>query len=410
MSQNRVKKFQPRAGATVMTLVMFAILVSLGVWQVHRLAWKTQLLASIARDMAQKPLPLPENPDPKALDYHRVTMTGRFLYAHEYLVKPRVMDGVDGFDMIVPFKRVSGGVVFVDRGWASDAVMREAARALVAMGIDSRALAEVTVGAYDALYLDPQFFRAGGWPSLEWRSKVGPAVAPRGAWTRGRAGGRAGGGEGGGGRGAGEGCCDVWLGAAGRGQEAWRWGGMLGASLGVAAACAAVSECIGGVAVDRVGQEVDRIDQGDDRRQQQQQQQSSSSWWRGRVMDCAGGGGSFPPASPPSSNGKNGSNGSSRGPVGLGSTLRLPGAAAAAGAGPGGKAQGDGQVWRRRVVDYYRARRPEGWGLVGEQLGVEVTEGCMHQKVWLLVSAWYGLRGSVGTLGAGIGGWRWGGV
>lgn len=126
--QKRERKFRPTRGASLIALFLFATLIALGVWQVKRLAWKTALLAGIARDMAAAPQPLPAAPDPQALEYHHVTMAGHFLYAHEYLVKPRMRNGQEGYDMIVPFARASGSVVFVNRGWASDAVAQKIER------------------------------------------------------------------------------------------------------------------------------------------------------------------------------------------------------------------------------------------------------------------------------------------
>ncbi|WP_017931288.1 SURF1 family protein [Robiginitomaculum antarcticum] len=40
-------RFRPMPGFTVLTLIMLAILISLGTWQYQRLQWKTDLLASI---------------------------------------------------------------------------------------------------------------------------------------------------------------------------------------------------------------------------------------------------------------------------------------------------------------------------------------------------------------------------
>ena len=122
-------KFQPTRGAVISTLVMFAVLVGLGTWQLQRLELKTALLAQIENRMQKPPAPLPEKIDnPAEWEYRRVTMAGSFLYDHEFLIKPRTQDGVDGYHMLVPFQRASGGVVMVNRGWISDSLMSEAKR------------------------------------------------------------------------------------------------------------------------------------------------------------------------------------------------------------------------------------------------------------------------------------------
>lgn len=53
-----------------------AILISLGVWQMQRLAWKEAILADIEARIAADPVPLPEQPDPQSDAYLPVSVTG----------------------------------------------------------------------------------------------------------------------------------------------------------------------------------------------------------------------------------------------------------------------------------------------------------------------------------------------
>ena len=46
--------------ATLATLVAFAILVALGMWQLERLAWKEGLVAPIDSGLKKEPAPLEE--------------------------------------------------------------------------------------------------------------------------------------------------------------------------------------------------------------------------------------------------------------------------------------------------------------------------------------------------------------
>lgn len=124
-----MKKFSPPLGAVIFSLISFLILVGLGTWQVQRLHWKTGLLATISANMEKAPVPLPEKLDnPKTWEYRRVTLAGHFLYGHEFLIKPRTLDGVVGYHMFVPFERLSGGTVMVNRGWISKDLMPKATR------------------------------------------------------------------------------------------------------------------------------------------------------------------------------------------------------------------------------------------------------------------------------------------
>lgn len=115
---SHARKFQPRPGPTLATLAMVAVMLSLGVWQVQRLGWKTELIARIEARMAARPAPLPGRlDDPAAWEFRRVTLAGHFLHDREFLVGPRTHAGRAGYHLLVPFRRASGGVVFINRGW-----------------------------------------------------------------------------------------------------------------------------------------------------------------------------------------------------------------------------------------------------------------------------------------------------
>ena len=55
-----------------------AILLSLGVWQMQRLAWKEALIADINTRILADPVTLPEQPDPQTDAFLPVTVTGAF--------------------------------------------------------------------------------------------------------------------------------------------------------------------------------------------------------------------------------------------------------------------------------------------------------------------------------------------
>jgi surfeit locus 1 family protein len=60
----------------VFGLVGVAVLVSLGKWQLDRLAWKEGVLADIEARISADPVPLPEDVDPEADRYLPVTVSG----------------------------------------------------------------------------------------------------------------------------------------------------------------------------------------------------------------------------------------------------------------------------------------------------------------------------------------------
>jgi surfeit locus 1 family protein len=99
------------------TLVMLALLIGLGTWQVQRLHWKLGLLAQIDHAEALPGVPLPPDPAP----FTKVRIEGRLrndlaaLYGaqgHDLRAGPTM-----GGQLIVPLERPGQDPVLVDRGW-----------------------------------------------------------------------------------------------------------------------------------------------------------------------------------------------------------------------------------------------------------------------------------------------------
>lgn len=113
-------RFRPYPGFTVMVAVMTAILVGLGIWQVERLHWKLDLIATINRKMHAAPVAvdgagapfawLPQN------DYARVSLHGRFDNAREAYVFTTGPGGTPVYHVLTPFRTDAGRFYLVDRG------------------------------------------------------------------------------------------------------------------------------------------------------------------------------------------------------------------------------------------------------------------------------------------------------
>ncbi|MGA3302501.1 MAG: SURF1 family protein [Methylovirgula sp.] len=109
---------------TLFTAVSTAILISLGVWQLHRLAWKEGLLANIAARADRAPTALPSPAEWPALksedyDYRHVALSGHFLYADTALVftPSGPQDVGPGYLFLTPLQLASGAYVIVNRGF-----------------------------------------------------------------------------------------------------------------------------------------------------------------------------------------------------------------------------------------------------------------------------------------------------
>lgn len=107
---------RPRAWPVLLAAAVgLAILLSLGVWQVKRLAWKEGLIASIETSLAAPAVPLAEalaRPDPA---YARVKLKGHFPSA-DYLLVISTANGGPAWSVLRPFALEGGGTVMLDTG------------------------------------------------------------------------------------------------------------------------------------------------------------------------------------------------------------------------------------------------------------------------------------------------------
>ncbi|MGQ9367313.1 SURF1 family protein [Azospirillum sp. ST 5-10] len=113
------RRFRPSLWATLFAVPAILAMVGLGTWQVQRLAWKTDLIARVQERMAAAPVPLPAAlPDPAAVEFRPVTVTGRFLHDRAMLMVARPRQGQAGYEVVTPLLRDDGGPpVLVNRGF-----------------------------------------------------------------------------------------------------------------------------------------------------------------------------------------------------------------------------------------------------------------------------------------------------
>lgn len=111
----------------VAAAIVTTILASLGTWQVSRLAWKTELIATMTARTRAAPIAAPSlgearGADPEALDWRPVRLTGRFLpgtevTVHAILGEPRGRWGGPGVWVMSPLARDDGSIVWINRGF-----------------------------------------------------------------------------------------------------------------------------------------------------------------------------------------------------------------------------------------------------------------------------------------------------
>ena len=115
---------------TVLAILGFIILCSLGVWQVQRLAWKTNLIETVNTRTQLPPEPAPgpgEWPtlDLADIDYTPVSVTGTYDNAHEIdvyeaLTEPQGPLGGQGYFILTPLETPDGWYVIVNRGFVPE--------------------------------------------------------------------------------------------------------------------------------------------------------------------------------------------------------------------------------------------------------------------------------------------------
>lgn len=109
---------RPSAAAWACLGAGLIALIGLGTWQLERRAWKHDLIATIAARTTAPPLALGASvPGPEALDYRRVSASGRFDHGRAVLVSSRFHQGRAGVHVITPLLREGLPPVLVNRGW-----------------------------------------------------------------------------------------------------------------------------------------------------------------------------------------------------------------------------------------------------------------------------------------------------
>jgi len=116
--ERRAKKGQrPYTGLAIIAIGVFFVLVGLGTWQLHRLAWKEGLIKERQTKIALPPLVISSLLTSKPQKFRRVEIRGRFLNKKNVLIGPRSHRGSPGWHVVTPLELASGSTVLVDRGW-----------------------------------------------------------------------------------------------------------------------------------------------------------------------------------------------------------------------------------------------------------------------------------------------------
>lgn len=104
-----------RAALAAAWIALIAALLALGVWQVHRLAWKRALIAQVEARLVAAPVPAPATAGPGDA-YRRVAAAGIFLRQRDSFVQASTVRG-PGYWVLTPLRTQTIGTVLVNRGY-----------------------------------------------------------------------------------------------------------------------------------------------------------------------------------------------------------------------------------------------------------------------------------------------------
>jgi surfeit locus 1 family protein len=110
-------------GLTIATVISLAILIGLGTWQRQRLAWKTDLLASIATAQQAPVKPIGQVPLTPAYQFRRVSLDCPGLATAPFIELYAIRDGQAGHRLVSLCSPVGGRMpIMVDRGFVADTI------------------------------------------------------------------------------------------------------------------------------------------------------------------------------------------------------------------------------------------------------------------------------------------------
>lgn len=101
----------------VAAVVVAAVCVRLGLWQLDRLDERQARNATIAEAFRETPISAEIATRDSVARFQRVRVSGRWEYARETSIAGRTRNGAPGVHVITPVIAGDGTVIFVNRGW-----------------------------------------------------------------------------------------------------------------------------------------------------------------------------------------------------------------------------------------------------------------------------------------------------
>jgi surfeit locus 1 family protein len=111
---------------TLLAIMVLALLLNLGVWQLDRAQQKQDLLDLQADRITQTPVDI-SSIDMMAnnLRYLPIKLSGQYDHQHQLLIDNQVKSGQAGYFVLTPIKLDDGRAILVNRGWLNLGVSRD---------------------------------------------------------------------------------------------------------------------------------------------------------------------------------------------------------------------------------------------------------------------------------------------
>ena len=113
-------EFSPTGWPTLGFIVLFALLLGLGHWQLDRAAEKQAMIAAKQAQQQAAPLVLQQAaPDPLLDRFRPAIAFGEYVMGQQWLLDNRLYQGQPGYHVFSLFRLQQGGLILVNRGWVA---------------------------------------------------------------------------------------------------------------------------------------------------------------------------------------------------------------------------------------------------------------------------------------------------
>ena len=163
-------RFAPSRLPTAVTVVLFALLCSLGFWQLERATGKEERreVFEAARSVRLDGSALGRAP----YEYAQVDLEGRYDPSRQFLQDNRTHHGRAGYHVLTPFRVEGHGAVLINRGWVPAEGDRARLPRVSAPGDILRLRGRVRLPREDLFVLGETGYDARGWPRVVQRVEI----------------------------------------------------------------------------------------------------------------------------------------------------------------------------------------------------------------------------------------------